>query len=171
MVASAHASAIQLNSPRYPEIESGLNYYTSESANVLTKPLTSLDIYNKETNEIERLSHDGFSINGITVATEGSSVIISNNTPRHFTEIAITDDINGFLIDEELKPFTSLTFESNLASGELHFMDPNTQFRSSPSKFEGSATHPDIESYNLFLSHLKQFYSKPSTETDFFDFF
>lgn len=65
-------------------------------------------------------------------------------------------------------PFTSLTFESDISSGTLYFMGPNSQFRSSLSRFYSGLNSDDLDSYYLMLSHLKQFYAKQSPSMIFY---
>lgn len=170
VVSSSGTEAIDRSYPENQDIESGLNYFLNNSDKFSAETLKYVEIYNETVTVLDRSPLDGFSINNITVKTYADTVTITNDTSRHFTEIAVTNGRDGFLIDIELMPFTSLTFESEISSYTLYFMGPNSQFRSSISLFDSGLNSDDLDSYYLILRHLKQFYAKQSTENDFFIF-
>ncbi|WP_158681574.1 hypothetical protein [Microbulbifer pacificus] len=123
-------------------------------------------------------AYTGFYVNDVQVsATEDELVRIENYTPRHFSGIALYKTGLAFYLPESLPPFTFVELsiaDSMVSAGEgdkLAFLDPNPQFRSSPSDFHASNKLIDIESYRLILNHMKQFYARKSTRDDFMSYF
>ena len=126
--------------------------------------------------------YTGYSSDGVTISYENNNLIISNNSPRRFAEIAFYADGKGYLTNYTILPFSRLSIRIpdhfNLTDGEKFFLDPASAFRPNVSQFKKNVINLDDETqlryfknYGLIISHMKNFYAQNKTKQNFFDYF
>ena len=168
------------------------NYYQVKCKNIAAERLQEIYAYHIEYSRNipayvdSTNSYSGYNSNDISInAIYKNFIVVKNNTPRTFSDLAFISDGIAYRLDlygNKILPFTEMGIDTsnqinrlNLTEGKKVFLDPNPTFRPAISYFKKiSGDDKELryfKNYGLLISWMKLLYSDSKTKEDFFDYF